>query len=87
MLCRDKFHLASATIQIVLRAFKIYGVEVMPQETNELFEDPDDKIFYEVALAKQVDDAYLVTGNQRHYPVRDFVITPAQLISILEGSH
>lgn len=59
----------------------------MPQETNELFEDPDDKIFYEVALAKQVDDAYLVTGNQRHYPVRDFVITPAQLISILEGSH
>lgn len=84
VLSRDKFHLASATIQKVLRAFQIYGVKVAPQETDEFFADPDDKIFYEVALAKQTDGAYLVTGNQRHYPIRDFVVTPAQMTAILD---
>lgn len=87
VLHRDKFRLQPATIQKILRVFKIYGVEITPQETDELFTDSDDKIFYEVALAKQADGAYLVTGNQRHYPVRDFVVTPAQMVAIMEGNH
>lgn len=86
VLCRDKFRLQPATIQKILRAFKIYGIEITPQKTDELFTDYDDKIFYEVALAKQADGAYLVTGNQRHYPVRDFVVTPAQMVAIMEGN-
>lgn len=86
VLYRDKFRFQPATIQKILRAFKIYGSKVTPQETDELFTDSDDKIFYEVALAKQTDGAYLVTGNQRHYPVRDFVVTPAQMVAIMEGN-
>ena len=30
------------------------------------------------------DDAYLVTGNQKHYPIRDFIVTPAEMIDILK---
>lgn len=86
VLYRDKFRFQPATIQKILRAFKIYGIKVTPQKTDELFADSDDKIFYEVALAKQADGAYLVTGNQRHYPVRDFVVTPAQMVTIMEGN-
>ena len=85
VLYRDKFHLKPATIQVVLQAFKIYGIKVTPKKSDENFSDPDDLIFYEVALAKRADNAYLVTGNQRHYPVRDFIVTPAQMISILES--
>ena len=84
VLCRDKFHLQPATIQTVLRACRIFGIEVTPQKSDEIFPDPDDLIFYEVTLAKRKDNAYLVTGNQRHYPVRDFIVTPAQMISIIE---
>lgn len=29
-------------------------------------------------------DAYLVTGNMRHYPVRSYVVTPAQMLEIIE---
>ena len=85
VLYRDKFHLNPATIHVVLQAFKIYGMKVTPKKSDENFSDPDDLIFYEVALAKRDDDAYLVTGNQRHYPVRDFIVTLAQMISILEN--
>jgi putative PIN family toxin of toxin-antitoxin system len=84
VLRRDKFHLQPTTIQTILHAFRIFGVEVTPQKSGEIFPDPDDLIFYEVTLAKRKDNAYLVTGNQRHYPVRDFIVTPAQMISILE---
>ena len=87
VLYRDKFHLNSTTIQVVLQALKIYGMKVTPKRSDENFSDPDDLIFYEVTLAKRDDDAYLVTGNQRHYPVRDFIVTPAQMISILESKN
>ncbi len=86
VLHRDKFHLQPATIQTVMRAFRIYGVEVAPQKSDETFSDPDDLIFYEIALAQQDRSAYLVTGNQRHYPDRNFIVTPAHMIHILESS-
>ena len=36
-----------------------------------------------VALEKRDDDSYLVTGNQKHYPVRDFIVTPSEMMDIL----
>ena len=84
VLSRKKFHLQPETIQKVLQAFQTYGVKITPQKSEEIFSDPDDLIFYEVALTKQNDGAYLVTGNQRHYPVCDFIVTPSQMISIIE---
>ena len=49
------------------------------------FSDMDDLIFYEVAMEKREDDSYLVTGNQKHYPVRDFIVTPAEIMEILNS--
>ena len=69
---------------MVLTAVKDFGVEVFPQPTGEIFVDLDDLIFYEVAMEKREDDAYLVTGNQKHYPIRDFIVTPAEMIKLLE---
>lgn len=30
-------------------------------------------------------DAYLITGNLKHYPVRSYVVTPRQMLEIIEG--
>lgn len=83
VLHRVKFHLAEDMIQTVLAAVKQYGIEVFPRPTGEIFVDRDDLIFYEVAMEKREDDAYLVTGNQKHYPIRDFIVTPAEMLDIL----
>ena len=83
VLGRKKFHLKQETIQTVLEAIRQFGVEVMPRPTGESLIDMDDLVFYEVAMEKCDDDAYLVTGNQKHYPVRDFIVTPAEMLEIL----
>ena len=83
VLHRNKFHFREETIQLILNAVKQYGVEVFPQPTGEILIDMDDLIFYEVAMEKRDDDAYLVTGNQKHYPIRDFIVTPTEMVEII----
>jgi putative PIN family toxin of toxin-antitoxin system len=83
VLHRPKFHLSEDVINTVISAVKRYGIEVFPQPTGEILIDIDDLIFYEVAMEKRADDAYLVTGNQKHYPIKDFIVTPAEMVKIL----
>ena len=81
---KKKYDLSESAIQTVLNAIRRFGIEVFPKPTGEIFIDEDDIIFYEVAMEKRDDNAYLVTGNMKHYPVRDFIVTPAEMIAILE---
>ena len=83
VLHRNKFHFKEETIQVILKAVKQYGLEVFPRSTGEILVDMDDLVFYEVAMEKRDDDAYLVTGNQKHYPIRDFIVTPAEMMEII----
>lgn len=85
VLHRGKFHLQEKLIQKILDAIRQYGVEVFPQPTGAILIDMDDLVFFEVAMEKREDDAYLVTGNQKHYPLRDFIVTPAEMIKIIEA--
>ena len=46
--------------------------------------DPDDAIFYEVVMeARETTDAYLVTGSIKHFPVKPYVVTPKEMLEIL----
>ena len=84
VLSRPKFRFALSDINTVISAFINFGVEVFPQPTGEILIDMDDLIFYEVAMEKRADDAKLVTGNQKHYPIKDFIIAPSEMLKILE---
>lgn len=44
----------------------------------------DDLIFYEVTMEKLDKGAFLVTGNKKHYPIRNFILTPAEIMDMLE---
>ena len=58
------------------------GVSTTRKPSKEFFSDPQDIVFYEVALSKE--DSFLVTGNMKHYPKVDFVVTPAEMMKIIE---
>ena len=60
VLHRSKFHLTENIIQVLISSVIKYGVEVFPKPTGEILIDMDDLIFYEVAMEKRNDDAYLV---------------------------
>ena len=85
VLSRPKFKFSEKKINAVLDMIIKYGIEVFPKPTGEILIDMDDLIFYEVAMEKRNDDSYLVTGNQKHYPVRDFIVTPAEMMEIIES--
>ena len=85
VLSRPKFKFSKEKINAVLELIIKYGVEVFPKPTGEILIDMDDLIFYEVAMEKIDDDSYLVTGNQKHYPVKDFIVTPAEMMEILQS--
>ena len=85
VLGRPKFKFSKEKIDAVLELIVKYGVEVFPKPTGEILIDMDDLIFYEVAMEKREDDSYLVTGNQKHYPIRDFIVTPAEMMEILNN--
>lgn len=81
VLHRTKFDFSNERIQAVIDLVKT-GMQLDPTVSCEDFPDPDDRVFYEVALTK--DGAYMVTGNQKHFPKSPIVVTPAEMIRIME---
>ena len=61
---------------------KIEGIDVI-----EEFTDKTDIVFFQVTMDARTQDmdAYLVTGNSRHFPNRPFVITPKEMVEIIES--
>ena len=48
--------------------------------------DPKDVVFYAVTMeARKTDEAYLVTGNIRHFPLKPYIVTPREMLTILEN--
>ncbi|MCM1027877.1 MAG: putative toxin-antitoxin system toxin component, PIN family [Roseburia sp.] len=82
---RPKFHIHEEDIDVILEAIETFGIEVQPSPTGEIIPDMDDLIFYEVVMEKREDDAYLVTGNIRHFPAKKFIVTPAEMMAIIDA--
>ena len=85
VLHRAKFPFSNAAIQNIIQVIRQFGLAVSPSPTGEVLPDMDGLVFYEVVMEKRkADDAYLITGNLKHFPVREYIVTPAEMISILE---
>ena len=47
--------------------------------------DPKDSMFYEIVMEKRKNtEAFLVTGNIKHFPKEPFIVTPREMLTILE---
>lgn len=75
VLGRGHFKLDPSAISILIQRIQEIGEAVSPIDSEEDFPDADDKVFFCTALA---GDAKLVTGNIKHYPPAELVVTPAQ---------
>ena len=85
VLRRDKFKLPEIIIINLLKDIMDNGLKVTElTEVNEVMPDPKDVVFYAVTLSAQDKDAFLVTGNGKHFPEKPFVVTPLELVQILK---
>ena len=84
VLSRAKFNFKPELINNLLSVFIELGLDTCRTPVlNESFPDKDDMVFYEVALT--VKDSYVVTGNIKHFPVKPFIVTPAEMVEILRN--
>ena len=67
----------------LLGVIEKYGEMIIPAPTGEILPDMKDLPFYEVVMEKQPDDAYLVTGNIKHFPKKPFIVTANEFLDIL----
>ncbi len=85
VLRREKFKLPERIIKNLLNDITDNGLKITEiQEVYEPLPDPKDVVFYAVTLSAQDKDAFLVTGNGRHFPEKPFVVTPSELVEILK---
>lgn len=83
VLTRPKFHFPAELVDAVLDVILQKGFSLERTKTEEVFIDPKDVVFYEIALSKE--GSYVVTGNTKHFPVSSIVVTPAEILRILEA--
>ncbi len=84
VLHRGKFDFSEDSILNLIELVKS-GLYLSPTESDETFPDKDDQVFYEVALSKE--DGYVVTGNIKHFPKSPIVVTPAEMMHLIQGTN
>ena len=85
VLHRGRFPFKESDVRSLIDSIKEMGISVNPAPTGEIFPDMDDLVFYEVVMEKRDDEAYLITGNMKHFPKRDYIVTPAEMMAIIEA--
>lgn len=83
VLTRSKFKIAKEKIDAVLTEIKTKGIHSERVNSGETLPDAKDLVFYEVALSKE--DSFLVTGNLKHFPKKPFVVSPAEMMEIINA--
>ena len=83
VLHRKKFHFPESMIQATINYFRRYGVYADRLSTGEILPDLKDLVFYEVCMAKRDEHSMLVTGNMKHFPSTPFIVTPNELLEII----
>lgn len=83
VLKRPKFLFSEDSVNDMLGAIIEAGVASERANSEEVFPDPKDIVFYEVAISR--DDSYLITGNIKHFPDKSKVVTPSQIMAIING--
>ena len=87
VLSRPKFKFDSNTVDKLIDGIISRGISVDKVSVEEAIPDPKDIVFYEVVMEgrRMFNDAYLVTGNIKHFPVKAFIVTIKEMLDIIHG--
>lgn len=87
VLNRPKFRFDKRAVCVFMNEIKKRAVYTDAGAIDEDIPDPKDVVFYAVLMEKRKgDEAYLVTGNLKHYPIRTYIVTPREMMDIIQES-
>ena len=88
VLSRNDFSFDSKSVDDIISMFSSKGIKLERTKTDVFFTDLDDVVFYEIVMTgRKTNNAYLVTGNQKHFPTKPFVVRPREMKDIIEGNN
>ena len=80
VLSRKKFAFNPLQVSRLINDIARSGMAVECKQASKIkFADENDRIFYDAAIDAQ---AYLVTGNKKHFPRDSLIVSPAELLAI-----
>lgn len=79
VLSRPKFSLNKDDNLRILDILTKFGMPIISTLSNITLPDESDRKFYDAAVSYE---AFLISGNKKHYPNKQFVISPTEFIEI-----
>lgn len=84
VLARPKFGLDDKIIIDIIDSLENVGFYVDAETIDIELPDSKDRVFYEVVMEeRKEEEAYLVTGNIKHFPDKPFIVTPRQMLDVI----
>jgi toxin-antitoxin system, toxin component, PIN family len=84
VLLRPKFHLTPSLVDEIVDGICAQGLWISAPALAIDLSDPNDRIFYEVLMERRKSgDAVLITGNIKHFPPEEYILTPRQMLDRL----
>ena len=80
VLSRPQFNFDTREKELLFEMITRYGFDVDPPRSTLDFSDESDRPFYEVA---ELCLCPLVTGNKKHFPQREWILSPAEYLAAL----
>lgn len=81
VLAYEKFNFSLESQKSAMKIIENIAEIIEPTISEIPLPDESDRVFYD--LAKEID-AYLITGNLKHYPDEPHILTPTQFMEMFE---
>jgi putative PIN family toxin of toxin-antitoxin system len=81
---RPCFHFDLPKVNRLLDTLLAQGISVVADASDIVLPDETDRKFYEVA---QTCDAWLITGNIKHYPKAPRILSPSDYLKTVRGNN
>lgn len=84
VLSRPKFRFDKRAVRVFMDELKRRAVYVDAGFIDDEVPDPKDVVIHAVLMEKRrEEEAYLVTGNLKHFLMRAYIVTPREMLDIL----
>jgi putative PIN family toxin of toxin-antitoxin system len=84
VLIRPKFNFSLPVVSAIFSFIQKDGFLVSAENSNIFFQDESDRKFYDIAKA---NDAILITGNLKHYPDENFIMSAKDFLGSIDSGH
>lgn len=84
VLGRPKFRFPQDAVETMVTSIMERAIFLDAEPLEVSLPDSKDIVFYEVVMeGRKSANAYLVTGNLKHFPQRSFIVVPRKMLEIM----